>query len=84
MAWSCTHTSGTGQRLITSRPRRMVIWFAACARLRSRLRTAFFTDLRRRAVAEFGFAIDPRHFAVIGLSAKCQADAGALGDFSAG
>ncbi|MGO9965630.1 MAG: Fur family transcriptional regulator [Acidimicrobiales bacterium] len=45
---------------------------------------AFFADLRRRAVAEFGFAIDPRHFAVIGLCAKCQADAGAGGDLSAG
>jgi Fur family transcriptional regulator, ferric uptake regulator len=35
----------------------------------------FFADLRRRAKAEFGFAIDPRHFAVIGLCAACQAEA---------
>ena len=44
----------------------------------------FFTDLRRRAIAEFGFAIDPRHFAVIGLCATCQAGAEAPGDFPAG
>jgi Fur family transcriptional regulator, ferric uptake regulator len=34
----------------------------------------FFADLRRRAIVEFGFAIDPRHFAVIGLCAACQAE----------
>jgi Fur family ferric uptake transcriptional regulator len=45
---------------------------------------AFFADLRGRAVAEFGFAIDPRHFAVVGLCARCQADAGAIEDDPAG
>src|ERR1039457_4655169 len=44
----------------------------------------FFADLRRRAIADFGFAIDPRHFAVIGLCATCQADAEDLGDSTAG
>src|ERR1017187_3679180 len=34
----------------------------------------FFADLRRRAIADFGFEIDPRHFAVIGLCAACQAN----------
>jgi len=42
----------------------------------------FFADLRRRAIADFGFAIDPRHFAVIGLCARCQAEAEELGDFT--
>jgi len=41
---------------------------------------AFFADLRSRAIADFGFAIDPRHFAVIGRCAACQADTEALGD----
>ncbi len=40
----------------------------------------FFADLRRRAIADFGFAIDPRHFAVIGLCAACRLDAEDLGD----
>ena len=44
----------------------------------------FFADLRRRAIAEFGFAIDPRHFAVIGLCAACQADDEDLRDYTAG
>jgi Fe2+ or Zn2+ uptake regulation protein len=44
----------------------------------------FFTDLRRRAIAEFGFAIDPHHFAVIGLCAACQAETEDPGDITAG
>jgi Fur family ferric uptake transcriptional regulator len=44
----------------------------------------FFADLRRRAVAEFGFAIDPRHFAVIGLCAACQAESEDCGDITGG
>ena len=42
----------------------------------------FFADLRRRAVADFGFAIDPRHFAVIGLCATCQSDSEDFGDIT--
>jgi Fur family ferric uptake transcriptional regulator len=37
---------------------------------------ALFEDLRRRSLAQFGFAIDPRHFAVIGLCAACREKAG--------
>lgn len=44
----------------------------------------FFTDLRRQAIAEFGFAIDPRHFAVIGLCATCQVGLDETGHFSVG
>lgn len=32
----------------------------------------FFADLSRRATADFGFEIDPRHFAMIGLCATCR------------
>jgi Fur family ferric uptake transcriptional regulator len=42
----------------------------------------FFADLRRRAVAEFGFEIDPRHFAVVGLCAACRADTEDFGDIT--
>ena len=42
----------------------------------------FFSDLRRRAIADFGFVIDPRHFAVIGLCEACRADAEDLGDIT--
>jgi Fur family ferric uptake transcriptional regulator len=42
----------------------------------------FFADLRRRAFAEFGFVIDPRHFAVVGLCAACQADTEDFGDIT--
>ncbi|MGO9180335.1 MAG: Fur family transcriptional regulator, partial [Candidatus Limnocylindrales bacterium] len=42
----------------------------------------FFADLRRRAIADFGFAIDPRHFAVIGLCASCQAETEPGGGFT--
>ncbi len=57
-----------------------------CRRCESQveIEEGFFADLRRRAIAEFGFAIDPRHFAVIGLCASCQADGEDLGDFTAG
>jgi Fur family ferric uptake transcriptional regulator len=39
----------------------------------------FFEDLRGKAIDEFGFAIDPRHFAVIGLCEACRTKAGASG-----
>jgi Fur family ferric uptake transcriptional regulator len=48
------------------------------------LSDGFFADLRRRAIAEFGFAIDPRHFAVIGLCAACQAESEDCGDITGG
>jgi Fur family ferric uptake transcriptional regulator len=44
----------------------------------------FFADLRRRAIADFGFVIDPRHFAVIGLCAACRADTKDFGDITGG
>jgi len=43
----------------------------------------FFSDLRSRAIADFGFTIDPRHFAVIGLCRACQAQAESLRDANA-
>jgi len=45
-----------------------------CLRCDSQFEIAegFFADLRRRALDDLGFAIDPRHFAVIGLCAACQ------------
>ena len=44
----------------------------------------FFADLRRRAIDDFGFAIDPRHFAVIGLCAACRADTEPLAELTSG
>jgi Fur family ferric uptake transcriptional regulator len=43
----------------------------------------FFSDLRSQAIADFGFTIDPRHFAVIGLCRACQAEAESLRDVNA-
>ena len=70
LALWCTPISGMGLRLITSL--NVAHGHLVCRKCEIQLEIAegFFADLRRRAIADFGFAIDPRHFALIGLCAN--------------